>query len=233
VALVIGNSNYVSVGSLVNPGNDARAVAAALRRLGFAEVMEYHDLDHSKMGRALMDFGDRAVSAEWAVVFFAGHGMEMNGTNYLIPIDAELKSDMHVSDETLSLDRVQAKVQAASKFGLIILDACRNNPFLSRMARTGGAGRSVGRGLASTEPEDNLLVAYSAKHGTVAGDGAGQNSPFTQAFLAYLEEPGLEINLLFRRVRDEVRQRTQRRQDPFVYGTLGRDLLYFKGAVAR
>ena len=200
VALVIGNSKYASVGPLANPRNDARAVAAALRRLGFAEVMEFHDLDQSRMGRALKDFGDRAVGAEWAVVFFAGHGIELNGTNYLIPIDAELKSDTHVGDETLSLDRVQAKVQAAGKFGLVILDACRSNPFLSRMARTGRAGRSVGRGLADTEPEGNMLVAYSAKHGTVAEDGVGKHSPFTQALLAHLEEPGLEINLLFRRI---------------------------------
>jgi len=233
VAMVIGNSNYASAGPLVNPKNDARAVAAILRRLGFADVMELHDLDQTAMTRALRDFGDRAAAAEWAVVFYSGHGIEVNGTNYLIPVDAQLERDTHVGDETISLDRVQAKVDAASKFGLVILDACRVNPFMARMARSAGATRSVGRGLAGIEPEGNVLVAYAAKHGTVASDGSGQNSPFTEALLAHIEEPNLEISILFRKVRDEVRMRTQRRQDPFVYGSLGSELLYFKNTAAR
>lgn len=129
--------------------------------------------------------------------------------------------------------RVQAKVDAATKFGLVILDACRNNPFLARMARQGGATRPIGRGLASIEPEGNVLVAYAAKHGTVAEDGSGQNSPFTEALLAHIEEPGLEISILFRKVRDEVRKKTQRRQDPFIYGSLGSELLFFKSTAGR
>jgi uncharacterized caspase-like protein len=143
-----------------------------------------------------------------------------------------LKRDTHAADEAVSLDRIQAKVDGATKLGLVILDACRNNPFLARMARTGGT-RSVGRGLATTEPEGNVLVAYSAKHGTFAEDGAGGHSPFTEALLAYLEEAGLEINLLFRKVRDEVRKKTDRRQDPFIYGSLGSEPLYFRSATAR
>jgi tetratricopeptide (TPR) repeat protein len=230
VALVIGNSDYASVGALNNPKNDAREMAAVLRRLGFTRVMELYNLDHSAMGRALRDFGDHAAGAEWAVVFFSGHGIEVNGTNYLIPIDAQLKRDTHVADEAVSLDRVQAKVDAASKFGLVILDACRNNPFLSRMVRARGATRSVGRGLAVVEPEGNVLVAYAAKHGTYAEDGTGTHSPFTESLLKHIEEPDLEINILFRRIRDDVRKKTDRRQDPFVYGSLGSDLLYFKKA---
>jgi tetratricopeptide (TPR) repeat protein len=231
VALVIGNANYANVGPLTNPRNDARAIAAALRRLGFSKVMELYDLDQAGMGRALKEFGDHASGAEWAVVFFAGHGLEINGTNYLLPVDAELKRDAHVADEAISLDRIQAKVDGAGKLGLVVLDACRNNPFLARMARTKGT-RSVGRGLAGTEPEGNVLVAYSAKHGTFAEDGAGEHSPFTEALLAHLEEPGLEMNFLFRKVRDAVRKKTDRRQDPFVYGSLGSEPLYFKAATA-
>jgi caspase domain-containing protein len=102
---------------------------------------------------------------------------------------------------------VQAKVDAANKLGLVILDSCRNNPFLQRMVRTGGAARAIGRGLAVVEPEGNVLVAYSAKHGTLALDGRGKNSPFTEALLSFIEEPGLEIGLLFRKVRDEVRKK--------------------------
>ena len=107
-----------------------------------------------------------------------------------------------MGDETLSLTQVQAKVDAATKLGLVILDACRNNPFVSRMVRTGGASRSIGRGLSPIEPEGNVLVAYAAKHGTTADDGTGKHSPFTEALLAHIEEPGLEINFLFRKVRD-------------------------------
>ena len=232
VALVIGNSNYAHAGVLANPVNDARAIAATLGRLQFA-VTEHYDLTREKMGRALKDFGDRAEGAEWAVVFFAGHGLEINGTAYLVPIDAELKRDTHVGDETLSLTQVQAKVDAATKLGLVILDACRNNPFVARMVRTGGASRSIGRGLSPIEPEGNVLVAYAAKHGTTADDGSGKHSPFTEALLGHLEEPGLEINFLFRKVRDRVRARTARQQEPFLYGSLGSEPLYFKAAVTR
>ena len=229
VALVIGNSKYVHTSTLPNPGNDARAVAAALRRLGFTEVFEHYDVSREKMGRALRDFGDRAEGAEWAVVFFAGHGLEMNGSSYLIPVDAELKRETHVSDEAISLFQIQAKVDAATKLGLVILNSCRNNPFLARMIRS-TATRSLSRGLSPVEPEGNVLVAYAAKHGTTAEDGAGEHSPFTEALLASIEEPGLEINFLFRKVRDRVRQATEKRQEPFLYGTLGSEPLYFKAA---
>jgi len=232
VALVVGNSDYAHAGILPNPVNDARAIAAALRRLGFA-VTDHYDLTREKMGRALKDFGDRVEGAEWAVVFFAGHGLEINGTPYLVPIDAELKRDSHVVDEALSLSQVQAKLDAASKLGLVILDACRNNPFVSRMVRTGGASRSIGRGLSLIEPEGNVMVAYAAKHGTTAEDGSGRHSPFTEALLANIEEPGLEINFLFRKVRDQVREKTAKKQEPFLYGSLGSEQLYFKAAATR
>ncbi|RTL63892.1 MAG: tetratricopeptide repeat protein, partial [Hyphomicrobiales bacterium] len=216
VALVIGNANYQHAGTLANPKNDAVAVAASLRRLGFNEVVEVYDLSREQMSKALKDFGDLAEKSEWALVFFAGHGLELNGATYLVPVDAALKRDTHVTDETLSLTQVQAKVDAASKLGLIILDSCRNNPFAERMVRSAGATRSVGQGLANIEPEGNVLVAYSAKHGTTALDATGANSPFTEALVAHLEEPGLEINFLFRKVRDQVRTKTQRRQEPFL-----------------
>ena len=233
VALVIGISNYVNASLLKNPKNDATGTAAAFRRLGFSKVVEHYDLTREQLGKALKEFGDLAEGAEWAVVFFAGHGMELNGVTYLIPSDAALKRDTHVPDETISLTQVQVKVDAASKLGLVILDSCRNNPFTDRMVRSAGSTRSIGRGLAAVEPEGNVLVAYSAKHGTTALDGLGQNSPFTEALLAYIEEPGLEINFLFRKVRDEVRKKTLRRQEPFLYGSLSSELLYFKPPASR
>jgi tetratricopeptide (TPR) repeat protein len=230
VALVVGNARYVHAGLLANPRNDAEAIAAAFRRLGFTSVVERHDLTHAQLQQALRDFGDLAEKAEWAVVFFAGHGIEVNGMTHLIPVDAALRRDTHVAEETVSLAQVQAKVDAAAKLGLVILDSCRNNPFVAKMTRSAGATRSIGQGLARIEPEGNVLVAYAAKHGTTALDGDGPHSPYTKALLASLEVPNLEVNFLFRRVRDEVRASTQRQQEPFLYGSLGSEPLYFKSA---
>ena len=234
VALVIGNSKYTHVSELDNPVNDAKGMAAALRRLGFTMVVELENATRDQMGRALKDLGDLTEGAEWVIVFFAGHGIEFNGMSYLIPVDAALKRDTHVEDEAIALSRVMAKVDAASRIGLIILDSCRNNPFAARMVRSAGATRSLASGLAPVEPDGNVLVAFSAKHGTTAEDGTGsKHSPFTEALLTHIEEPGLEINFLFRRVRDEVRRKTDRRQDPFVYGSLGSDSMFLRTAVRR
>ncbi len=227
VALVIGNADYTHAGRLSNTMNDARAIAASLRRLGFAEVIERHNLGLSGMTDALKDFGDKTIDADWAVVYFAGHGIEMSGNTYLVPTDAKLARDTHVQDEALALDRVLSKVETARRLRLVILDSCRNNPFLSNMART-VASRSIGRGLARIEPEGGVLVAYSAKHGTTASDGSGANSPFAEALLANLEEPGLELQFLFRKVRDRVMEQTQNAQEPFLYGSLSSQSLYFK-----
>jgi uncharacterized caspase-like protein len=182
------------VSRLPNPINDARAIAATLRRLEFAEVMERYDLTLAGLGDALKTFGDKTADADWAVIYFAGHGVEMNGVAYLIPVDAKLQRDAHVFDETLPLERLLTKVETARKLRLVILDACRNNPFTSRMIRNSATNRSVGRGLAFIEPDAGVLVAYSAKHGTTALDGEGSNSPFAEALLANLEEPGVEVH---------------------------------------
>ena len=228
IALVIGNEAYTNVRALKNADSDARAVSAALRRLGF-EVIEKHDLMLTELIAELKAFGDRAPQFDWAVVYYAGHGIEIGGTNYLIPVDAELSAASHVDDEAFPLDRVLAKVEGAQKLRLVILDACRENPFIAKMASAGGT-RSVGRGLARIEPDDGVLVAYSAKDGQVAQDGDGANSPFAQALLDHVDEPGLEINMLFRKVRDDVKKRTNGEQTPFTYGSLPAETLYFKAA---
>lgn len=225
VALIIGNGAYENVPALPNPPHDAADVAAAFQRLGFS-VRLVTDARYEDMRRALLKFSEKARAADMAVVFFAGHGMEISGENWLIPTDAELKSDLDVDQEAISLHAVMLMVSAASKLGLVILDACRNNPFLSRMKRT-IATRALGRGLSRVEPTDNVLVAYSAKDGTTAGDGGGRNSPFTTALLKYLEVPGLEINFLFRDVRDDVIASTHGEQEPFVYGSLSKEEIYF------
>jgi uncharacterized caspase-like protein len=222
-------SAYVNVAPLSNPANDARAVAAAFRRLGFAEVIEREDLTRSKMEEVLKDFGDKAAAADWAVIYYAGHGVEMNGVNYLVPIDAKLARADHIEDETLTLTRVLSKAEPAHKLRMVILDACRNSPF--RLASADGRPRAAGRGLSPVEPVGGVLVAYAARGGTMADDGAGEHSPFTQALLSHLETPGLDIGIMFRKVRDSVLARTNNAQEPFTYGSLPGEEFYFKQAV--
>jgi uncharacterized caspase-like protein len=221
VALVIGNSGYRNVASLTNPVNDAAAVADLLSHTGFDVVESYRDLGADEFRRALRTFSRQVLNADIAIVFYAGHGMEANGSNYLIPVDAKLESDIDIEDETISLDRVLAAVEPARRLRLVILDACRDNPFASTMKRT-VAARTVGRGLARVEPvTSNTLVAFAAKAGFVASDGNGPHSPFTSALIKHLAEPGLDLRIAFGRIRDEVLERTGQQQEPFVYGSLG------------
>jgi tetratricopeptide (TPR) repeat protein len=227
VALVIGNSRYTSVSVLPNPGNDAAAVAAELTHLGF-EVTEQHDLGVEGMRRALGEFENRAAGADWALVYYAGHGMELDGQNWLIPVDAVLAKSNDAPDETVSLSRVLDRVRVAKKLRIVILDACRNNPFLSRMIIKAGRSREMNRGLGPVEPEHGEVVFYSARDGNVAADGTGEHSPFTQALLRHLSEEGVEINLFFRKVTSTVLRSTNPQQEPFVYGRLPEESFYFK-----
>ena len=218
VALVIGNGSYAHAPSLANPLNDAADIGAALERLGFA-VTRIVNADRAKLWDGLQNFSLAASASEVAVVFYAGHGIEVDRRNFLVPVDARLLSDRDVEFETVPLDLLSRAVEGARGLRLIVLDACRDNPFAAVMQRAGGT-RSIGRGLARVEPRGEALVAYAAKEGTVAADGAGRNSPYTEALLAHLEEPGLEVGLMFRKVRDAVLASTGGRQEPFVYGSL-------------
>ena len=226
VALVIANSAYEHVSPLRNPANDGKALAAALRGLQF-NVREAYDVNLSGFAKLLRDFGDLAEGADWAVIYFAGHGMEIAGTNYLIPVDARLELQRHVEDEAMPLARVLGKVAGAGKMQLVILDACRNNPFVTKMRQSGKTTRSIASGLASIEPESGVLVAYAARDGTTALDGES-NSPYLEALVKHIGEPGLEINLLFRKVRDEVLAKTGRQQEPFTYGSLPAQPFFFR-----
>jgi uncharacterized caspase-like protein len=226
IALVIGNNEYRSVSALKNPTNDAADVTAALTRLDF-EVQQVRNGTFDDMRKGLLEFARRARGSEFAIIFFAGHGIEVGGQNYLIPVDAELKADIDVDHEAIGLNTILPLVENASQLGLVILDACRNNPFASKMTRTVRT-RSVSRGLAAVEPIGNVLVAFAAKEGTTADDGKGRNSPFTLSLLRHVETPGLEVNFLFRNVRDDVIRTTRRAQHPFVYGSLSKDAIYLK-----
>ena len=218
VALVIGNAEYRHASRLANPLNDAADIAAALGRLGFA-VTRLDNAGYDAMRKGLRAFTRAAATSEIAVVFYAGHGIEVDGRNFLIPVDARLASDQDVEYEAVPLDLVSRSVDRASELRLIVLDACRDNPFAKQMTRS-GATRSIGRGLARVEPAGETLVAYAAKGGSVAADGEGRNSPYSTALLAHLEQPGLEVGLMFRKVRDAVLRTTGGRQEPFVYGSL-------------
>lgn len=221
VALVIGNGEYAKVGKLPNPPRDAATIAALFRTAGFAVVDVKTDLGVGPMRRALRDFSDQVREADIAVVFFAGHGIEVNGTNYLIPVDAGLERDIDVEDEAVPLDRVTQMLEQAKRLRLVILDACRDNPFVRSMKRT-VTTRSVGRGLAKVEVlGSDTLVAFAARHGSTAADGESGNSPYTTALIKHLVTPGLDLRLALGRVRDEVLKTTGNRQEPFVYGSLG------------
>jgi len=221
VAFVIGNSNYQNVGTLTNPANDAAAITEMFKKAKFDVVESRRDLKNTEMRRALRDFTEKTRDADIAVIYYAGHGIEVDGTNYLIPVDASLERDTDAYDEAIALDRILQAIEPAKQLRLVILDACRDNPFAKSMKRT-VASRSLGRGLAGVEPSrPNTLVAFAAKGGSTASDGDSKNSPFTTALLKYLVSPGLELGKAFRLVRDDVMNTTANKQEPFVYGSLG------------
>jgi uncharacterized caspase-like protein len=221
VALLVANASYVHTTALNNPPNDVELLGRTLRQAGFDKVIVLKNLGRDAMVKALRDFEDKVAEADIALIYFSGHGIEIGGENYLVPVDAGLLSDRDIADETVSLDRVLASVEGAKRLRLVILDACRNNPFLPAMLRT-KLTRSVNRGLARVEPPTaDTLVAFAAKAGTTAIDGEGSNSPFASALAVRLPEPGVDVQFALRKVRDDVLAATGRQQEPFSYGSLG------------
>jgi tetratricopeptide (TPR) repeat protein len=227
VALIVGNGAYRNVQQLDNPPRDARLIADTLRGLGFATVTLAPDLTRDKFFAALHEFGSEAEKADWAVVYYAGHGMEIGGVNYLIPTDAKLATDRDAETQTVALEQVIAAVSGARKLRLVILDACRNNPFEKTMQRT-IALKLVSKGLSNIEPEAGFMVVYAAKHGETALDGDSANSPFATVLARDLKEPKVEVRKLFDIVRDDVWAATRHGQQPFTYGSPpGREDFYF------
>ena len=223
IALIFGNSAYQNAPKLPNPTKDATAIAQMFRDAGFDKVDLQLNLGTLDFKRAVRRFETSADKADIAVIYFAGHGIEIGGTNYLIPVDAKLASDRDAEDEAVSLERLVASAEGAQRLRLIILDACRDNPFVSTMKRERKAtNRAIAAGLGSVEPTStDTLIAYAAKAGSTAEDGDGANSPFATAILKNLPIPGLDVRLAFGRVRDDVLKATGKRQEPFVYGSLG------------
>ena len=221
VALVIGNSAYKNVARLSNPANDAAAVVAMFKAAGFDSVDLQLDLNVIEMRRALREFGNKTRDADVAVVYYAGHGIELDGTNYLIPIDATLETDTDVLDETFPLDRVLFTVEPAKQLRLVILDACRDNPFAKTMKRTIGS-RAIGtraRQGRAVQPQHDDRVC---RQGRIDGvRWRQQEQPFAVALVEHLAKPGLDLRKAFGFVRDDVLKATNNTQEPFVYGSLG------------
>lgn len=230
VALVIGNGAYKNVHALPNPPRDSKLVASVLHDLGFQTVMSTSDLTRDKFFQTLQAFAEEAEKADWAMVYYAGHGFEIGGVNYLVPVDAKLSADKDAETEAVALEQVIAAVGAARKVRLVILDACRDNPFAPTMQHTLSL-KLVDKGFSDIEPGAGLMVVYAAKHGETAMDGdSGANSPFATALARDIKEPRVEIRKLFDIVRDDVWSATRHGQQPFTYGSPpGREDFYFVG----
>ena len=227
IALVIGNGAYRNVQPLDNPPRDAKLIAAALRDVGFQAVTISNDLTRDKFFEALGAFASEAEKADWAVVYYAGHGFEVGGINYLVPVDARLAVDKDAETEAVALEQVLAAVGGARSLRLVLLDACRNNPFAPTMRRT-IALKLVDKGFSNIEPSAGFMVVYAAKHGETALDGDGADSPFALALAHDLKEPRVEVRKLFDIVRDDVWNATKHAQQPFTYGSPpGREDFYF------
>jgi hypothetical protein len=223
VALVVGNSQYKNPNLvLFNPRNDAEDVAAALRTLGFEVIMTV-DAGRRDLDLAMIQFARLATAADAALFFYAGHALQYQGRNYLMPIDAELEDEISLRYQMMLMDDVRVALERAGGVKIMILDACRNNPVVDRLKRKMvGVNRNVDtvRGLARIDKTEGIVVAYATAADEVAADGSGRNSPFTSALLKRLQEPGLEIGKMFRHIAADVNEQTHGRQRPEIYVSL-------------
>jgi uncharacterized membrane protein YgcG len=222
VAFVVGNGAYKNVAQLPNPPVDAKAMAAVLRNVGF-EVVEGTNLTRDKMTEKLLDFGKKAQGADVAVFFYAGHGIAISGTNYLLPIDADIKSEMDVKlGAAINIDLTLDQTMSDAKVKLVFLDACRDNPFAAKI-KSNSATRSVSvqSGLAEMKSGEGTLIAFATGPGQTALDGQeGTNSPFTRALIAHITTPGVEIQQAMTEVRAQVNEETNKGQLPWGHTNL-------------
>src|SRR5215213_3849544 len=222
VAFVVGNGAYKNVQPLPNPSIDAKSMAGVLRNVGF-EVLEATNLTRDKMTERQLEFGKKAQDADVAVFFYAGHGISIGGVNYLLPIDADIKSEMDVKlGAAINIDLTLDQTMGDAKVKLVFLDACRDNPFAAKI-KSNSATRSVNvqTGLAEMKSGEGTLIAFATGPGQTALDGeAGANSPFTRALLANVTQPGVEIQQAMTKVRAQVNEETQKGQLPWGHTNL-------------
>lgn len=233
IALVVGNSAYANVPQLRNPRNDATAVAAALRRLGF-EVLLHTDVTHAGMAEPIAEFVAMLRGADAAVFYYAGHALSYDGRNYIVPVDANAQSYIHVKFQMTPLDAIVEEMASLARVSIVLLDACRDNPIAQQIVRSLQAETrnvTVGRGLAAMDPPGReMLIAYATKPGAVAEDGSDTNSPFTRALLEQLESDGSSIEDMLKNVRRTVRERTGNRQEPEYVSRLDTRFAFKPGA---
>ena len=228
VALVIGNGRYQHAAQLPNPPNDAADIALALRKLGF-DVVEGRDLGKREMEDKIREFGRKLERADLALLFYAGHGMQVAGRNYLVPVDAKLERAGDLSLDTIEVGQILAQMEAEKRVNLVFLDACRDNPLARSFSRSlGTRSTSVGSGLAAIQSAVGTLIAYATQPENVALDGDGRNSPFTAALLKHMATPSLEISALMKRVRADVIAATHEKQVPWDHSSLVGDVILAK-----
>jgi len=224
VALVVGVGGYRHVAPLPNAVNDARGIGEALQTVGFA-VDVVTDGGRAEIERAIRKFGAEAVGAEAALFYYAGHAVEVDGRNWLLPADTQVVAPRDLRFEAVDLEAVLEQTEGRAQVNLVFLDACRDNPFRARLA-TGGRGMSVRAGLGQMQAAVGTLIAYAAAPGSVAADGDGVNSPFTSALLRHIATPGLEVRRLLTLVRTEVRRTTGNAQTPWDNSSLEGDFYF-------
>lgn len=229
VALVVGNAAYQHTTPLANPANDAQSMAAVLTRLGF-KVTQGMDLDKQGLDRAVSEFAASLPGAKLAVFFYAGHGLQVNGQNYLVPVDAKLESPSALDFEAVRLDLVQRTMERETNTNILFLDACRDNPLSRNLARSMGTrSTDIGRGLAAQESGSGTLISFSTQPGNVALDGSGPHSPFASALVKRLTEPGEDLSQILIGVRNDVMQATENRQVPWEHSALRSRVFFSEG----
>lgn len=233
VALVIGNSDYIHAGSLANPRNDADDISAAFERIGF-KVLKGTNLDKAGMDRLIRRFARSLRRAQVGAFFYAGHGIQVGGKNYLVPVDAQLEDATGIDFELTQVDVVQRAMERGSSSNLIFLDACRNNPLARNLTRAMGTrGASIGRGLATVESGVGTLISFSTQPGNVALDGEGRNSPYAAALAKYIDRPGDNISDILINVRKEVMRATNGRQIPWEHTALTDRIVFVPKSVGK
>jgi len=229
IALVIGNNDYYRV-PLLNPVNDANAIGKKFQEMDYDYVRIENNTSRLQLEAALDEFSVRAENAEIAVIYYAGHGIQVDGENYIIPVDITLQKRRDVM-RLISVDELLIEVSQAAKLGLIILDACRDNPFVDSLGETLGRSGALPRGLGrGGKLVGNTLVAYATEANAIADDGSGQHSPYTAALVRHIDTPSLEVRRMFGMVRDDVLKETQSLQRPFVYGSLGGEEIFLNNS---
>ena len=232
VALVIGNSAYKHAGELANPKNDAADMAAALKKLGF-QVIDGFDLDKASLDRKIRDFATALSGADVGLFFYAGHGLQVAGQNYIVPVDAQLTTASALEFEMVRLDLVHRIMEREAQTNILFLDACRNNPLARNLARVMGTrSGEIGRGLAAVESGSGTLISFSTQPGNVASDGSGRNSPFTGPLVKHITSSNEDLSAVLIAVRNDVMNETQKKQVPWEHSALTKRIYFNTAAQA-